>query len=246
MWKPQVFESKSQKLDFTSSAQGVVDVTAIYCDGQKLANAIEFMECDENPIQFFVCEECGYPQCATGNWLSLRKIGNYVFFLPAFESMDEGEWESSEYTPPYFTNVKGSLLLTEKQFGEIKKHIKMLPGINNIPELSSYEACRMLQWEAPFRVLGLYPINVEFKGKLLTTTSFKDDASVSHELNKLLTQFFSEKVALCVVPIMEDDEEISFFLDGTDFIEWVPLIKRANNFGLKLLDGYAIIEAKHG
>ncbi len=52
MWKPQVFESKSQKLDFTSSAQGVVDVTAIYCDGQKLANAIEFMECDENPIHF--------------------------------------------------------------------------------------------------------------------------------------------------------------------------------------------------
>src|SRR4051812_33590200 len=120
MWTPSAFTVKSKMMYFSSSGQGSVPVNSIYADDENLANAIELIDFDDDPIQFQVCDHCGYPGCASGGWLSLRRLGQFVFLMPAFGKMDMGSWEANEYAPPYFTNLKGSILLSDGSFGELK------------------------------------------------------------------------------------------------------------------------------
>ncbi len=229
-------------MDFSSSGQAIVDVTALYADGESLMNAIELMEFDRDPIQFIVCDHCGYPGCSSGNWLSIRKIGENVIIFPAFTAMDDGEWESSEYKPPHFTRTKGSILLENGQYEEFRSLVKNISALSEVKKISSYEISRLLQWEAPFRMLGDYPNPITIKNDLPYTTSLQNDEQAVDELKNLMNHFQSSKLDIDLVPISGEDEKVSFFLDGTDFIEWVPMVKRNNDFGLALGGKYSIVE----
>jgi len=246
MWTPKEFSTKQKKMDFSSSGQAEVEVTALYADGQNLMNAIELMEFDCDPIQFQVCDHCGYSGCASGDWLSIRKVGKSVIILPAFTVMDDGEWESSEYDPPYFTRTKGSILLESEKYEEFRKLTKGIPTLSEVKKISSYEVARLLQWEAPFRMFGDYPNPITIKSDLLCTTSLESDDLAVDELKKLMNHFQSSKLEIDLIPISGEDEKISFFLDGTEFMEWVPMVKRNNVFGLMLSSEYSIIEVGQG
>jgi len=233
-------------MDFSSSGQTVVDVTALYADGGNLMNAIELMEFDCDPIQFQVCDHCGYAGCSSGDWLSIRKIGESIIILPAFTVMDVGEWEASEYDPPYFTRTKGSMLLEAEKYEELRSLVKDLPTLSEVQKISSYEISRLLQWEAPFRMFGDYPNPITIKNDLLCTTSLQSDEIAIDELKKIMNNFQSNKVDIELSPISGGDEKISFFLEGTEFLEWVPMVKKNNSFGLMLGSEYAIVEVGQG
>lgn len=169
MWIPKEFKIKSMKMDFSSSGQAVVDITALYADGEKIMNAIELMEFDCDPIQFQVCDHCGYAGCSSGDWLSIRKIGESIIILPAFTVMDDGEWEASEYDPPYFTRTKGSMFLGTEKYEELRSFVGGLPALSKVKKISSYEVSRLLQWEAPFRMFGDYPSPIRFTMYYITS-----------------------------------------------------------------------------
>jgi len=246
MWIPKEFKTKPKKMDFSSLGQSTVDVTALYADGENLMNAIELMEFDCDPIQFQICDHCGYPGCSSGDWLSIRKIGESVIILPAFTVMDDGEWESSEYDPPYFTRIIGSILLKNGKYEEFRNLVKGIPALSEVKKISSYEISRLLQWEAPFRMFGDYPNPITIKSDLLCTTSLQSDEMAVDALVSLMNHFQSSKLDIDLIPISVEDEKISFFLEGTDFIEWVPMVKRNNGFGLILGSEYSIIEVGQG
>lgn len=247
MWTPNEFKAKPKRMDFSSSGQGTVEVTSIYADDENLANAIELMDFDEDPIQFQVCDHCGYPGCASGGWLSIRKLSKLIFMLPAFGKMDQGSWEASEYDPPYFTRVKGSILLDEEKYRELKAISPKLPNIEQIAHVSSYELARLLQWEAPFRVLGDYPNPISFRRELLSTTSLSDDDEAVWILLDIFRLFETGGITTDLSSVEEGDERASFFLDVSDFIEWNPLVKKpGGQYGLVLKNGYCVVESKKG
>ncbi len=247
MWTPKEFKAKPKEMDFSSSGQGVVEVTAIYADDENLANAIELMDFESDRIQFQVCDQCGFPGCASGNWLSIRKIGEHVLLLPAFQEMDRGEWEGSEYYPPYFTRVKGSILMDNQHYRELAGLISKLPSIETIKSASSYEIARLLQWEASFRVLGDYPRPITFRRELLSTTSSPDDDKVVQELMEVLRHFERDDIAYELTSIAEDDERFLFFLDASGFVEWVPLVRKSDKrYGLVLKNSHAVVASKQG
>lgn len=232
MWIPEKFEVKPQKMDFSSSGQGTVNVTVLYADGEKLMNAIELIELNADPIQLHVCDHCGYPGCSSGEWVSIRRIGQSVLLIPPFMFMDEGEWEASEYDPPYFTREKGSILMRGEKYEELRGFVNNLPIIGEIKKVSPYETCRILQWEAPFKIFGDYPNPVSFKKDLLCTTSFPNDEVAVNELMSLMNSLQSNKIDIDLVPISREGEKISFFLEGSEFIEWAPMIKDIKGFRL--------------
>jgi len=92
---------KTSQLDFTSSDQSLVEVTQIYFDDWLFCNGVELLEIDNSSIQFIVCMYCGYSRCEPGNWLAIRRGGEFVFLIPAFFDLEEDDWELSEYYPPY-------------------------------------------------------------------------------------------------------------------------------------------------
>lgn len=247
MWTPIEFKAKPKKMDFSLSGQGTVEVTSIYADDENLANAIELMDFDDDPIQFQVCDHCGCLGCASGGWLSIRKLGKLIFMIPAFVKMDQGSWEASEYDPPYFTRVKGSILLEEEQYRIFKAFSFKLPNIEQIAPVSSYELTRLLQWEAPFRVLGDYPNPISFRRELLSTTSFPDDDEAVKILLDAFRLFENDGITTDLSTIEEKNEKPSFFLDASDFIEWKPIVRKSDGkYGLVLTNGYCVVESKWG
>lgn len=247
MWTPREFKAKPKKMDFSSSGQGSVEVTAIYADDENLANAIELMDFEGDPIQFQVCDHCGFPGCSSGGWLSIRKLGEVTLMVPAFSEMDRGTWEASEYDPPYFTRVKGSVLMDEQKYREIGALVPKLPSVKEIKSISSHELARLLQWEAPFRVLGDSPGPIGFRRELLSTTSFSDDTEAVERLLDIFHLFESGDIKLELKSIKEEDEKVSFFLDASDFIEWIPLVRKSDGqYGLVLKNGYSVFETKRG
>lgn len=167
--------------------------------------------------------------------------------VPAFSEMDRGTWEASEYDPPYFTRVKGSVLVDEQKYREIGALVPKLPSMKEIKPISSHELARLFQWEAPFRVLGDYPGPISFQRELLITTSFSDDNEAVKRLLDILRLFENGDIKLELISINEEDEKFSFFLDVSDFIEWIPLVKTFDGqYGLVLKNGYSVFETKRG
>lgn len=62
----------------------------------------------------------------------------------------------------------------------------------------------------------------------------------------IMNRFQSTNVDIELVPVSDGDEKVSFFLDGTEFLEWVPMVKRNSVFGLMLGNEYSIIEVGQG
>jgi len=231
-------------MHFSSSGQGSVPVTSIYADNENLSNAIELIDFDDDPIQFQVCDHCGYPGCASGGWLSPRKLGQLVFLMPAFEKMDMGSWEATEFAPPYFTNLRGSILLSDGSFGEFKKLAPKVPNLEQIALVTSYELCRLLQWEAPFRVLGKYPSSLTFRRELLSTTSLPDDDEAIEILLSFFRSLESGEKTMALTTIEASDERPSFFLDAADFIEWNPIVIKADGrHGVALTKSCCVVES---
>jgi len=158
MWTPDNITARPRQMDFTSSGQSIVDVTSIYADEELLVNACELIDFGNEPYQFIVCSHCGYTQCERGNWLTIGTVLDQIFFYPSFMDMEEGKWESSEYTPPYFTRTKGSIYLFNNAYTELQKNLAELQSVEKLKKVTSYEIARILQWEAPYRVLGNHPI----------------------------------------------------------------------------------------
>lgn len=245
MWTPEEYKAKRTTMDFSSSGQQKVEVTTVYADGEKIANAVELMDFEEDPVQFEVCDHCGFPGCASGGWLSIRKLGELTLMIPAFSAMEEGAWEASEYCPPYFTRTKGSMLLAKDNYRDLVALLPKLPRAESIRPISPYELARLLQWEAPFRVFGEYPQPVDFRRELLCTTSAADDADAVRRLLELMRCLESGDIRPELTPINEADEKVSFFLDASDFIEWQPLVRKSGGrYGLVLNGCYCVVDSQ--
>lgn len=245
MWTPKKYTTKRTTMDFSSSGQQKVEVTTVYADDEKIANAAELMDFEEDPVQFEVCDHCGFPGCAPGGRLSIRKLGEFTLMIPAFSAMDEESGEASEYCPPYFTRTKGSILLAQDHYRDLVSLLPKLPRTESVRAISSYEFARLLQWEAPFRVFGGYPEPIDFRRELLCTTSAADDADAVRRLLEIMRRFERDDIRPKLMPINEADEKISFFLDASNFIEWKPLVRKAGGrYGLVLNDGYCVIDGQ--
>ena len=95
-------EASAVELDFSSSGQGRRAATAVSAAGIRLFNAIELVDVEPSATQVEVCECCGFPHCSPGGWVAFRRIGERVVWVPAWDEMEKGEWEMSEYRPPSF------------------------------------------------------------------------------------------------------------------------------------------------
>ena len=244
MWTPDKIKAKPRQMDFTSSGQSIVDVTSIYADEELLVNACELIDLGKEAYQFIVCSHCGYAQCERGNWLTIGTVLDQVFFYPSFIDMEEGEWESSEYTPHYFTRTKGSMCLLNNAYAEIRKYLAGLPAAEKLKPVTSYEIARILQWEASYRVLGNHPDPVLFNDRLFVTSSSENDQESLSEFQAVLKNLV-ESNEHNFVPLTPEMEKISFFLEASDFIEWVPMVKHGSNYGIILNDSIGVFTQKN-
>jgi hypothetical protein len=213
MWHVEAIEAIPVTLDFTSSGQGRRTATAITAAGLRLFNAIELVDVDAVATQVEVCEHCGYTQCSPGGWVAFRRMGDSVAWIPAWDRMEEGEWERNEYQPPDFVRARGAPLFRPAAWRQLQSIHRDIPPCGDLPMLNSREAARLCQWSAPGKVLGRYPEKPQLDRQALLAVTSGELADEANAVDMCLDAHFGCLQPMTVMPGDMAVEPIEFWLD---------------------------------
>lgn len=104
-------------------------------------------------FQDSICFECGAEGCNRGGMLMVRKHGETILFLPAFDDMDEwaecsgANLEGDSECPPHKWFTDGILVVEGEP---LRKLLELVPAIvkENIREVDAEEMAHIERWEA--------------------------------------------------------------------------------------------------
>lgn len=226
------------KLDFTSSGQGIRKDRALVADDEEIANAVGLVDFSENPLQAVVCKSCGYTGCEQGGWVALRRVGDAVVWLPDFETMAQGEGEMTEHAPPSFLARRGALVLRGRPLESVRAELSEFPDPSSLPALSGVDVARLVQWEAPGRLLGRFPDVPRIDRSRLIAVDPGDTSLRAAELNRLVDLYVSSRDA--VVPT-GGAHPVTFFVDLPGIPEWTPMAETGEGELVFRLDSHLAV-----
>jgi hypothetical protein len=142
MWRVQNPTIQIALLDFTGSGQRRVEVSQLRSEGIVLMNALELMDWGTDPTQLIICKECGIEGCATGGWVAVRRAGDRILLIPAFEEMEYDVERRSHYGPPPYQKKKGVPYFDMADYEALAETGPRLPAFDQIPPLEMREAKR--------------------------------------------------------------------------------------------------------
>jgi hypothetical protein len=235
VWAIESVETSPIELDFRSSEQGTRRDTSLLADKRRIVNAVGLVDVSAaaDRVQVEVCEECGFTHCAPGGWVSLRRFGSRVLWMPAFSSM-AAEPSSAEYEPPAYMSKVGLPAFSEEAYAVVRENACGFPSSDKLVHLGSRELLLILQWEAPGKILGKFPEAPRLREDALLAVDRGDLADCREALVGLIHQGWSHPQAL--VPCSAD-ERTSFFIDHREHPGWSPLLKSEMGWGLSLGPG---------
>lgn len=241
MWKIDGFDKVAVELDFSASEQGRVGATAIDFGGVRLSNAIELVGVEPGPVQVEVCECCGCPDCKPGGCVALRRIGDHVVWVPAWEEMAKGAWEESWYQPPAFLSARGAPVFGPRIWEQLRALCAEFPGWNELIELDSREAARLLQWTAPGRVLGAWPAEPRLDRELVLAVTEGDLAAEIEAFESCLRELFDNPRAMEFTGKDSPPKPIEFWLELPGTPGWKALARVEGRLGLWIDETTALV-----
>ena len=242
MWTSTNFELYQKQFDFTSSERGNPTFTALKIDGKDFFNMVEQLDGeiqDDQIFQTIICDHCGFHHCASGNWVAIRQLDDFVFFIPAFQAI-AAEQGSGEYDPPYSLQQGGAYWLTLSDFFEFKKFVPELAKLKVLKKLTKFELISLYKWDTPHKMYGDFPIFEPLKKNHVLVTSELDNEIVFEIIEQRLLELENAK-EFTIQKLADTDNIISIYLDDTATMEWKALYKINNEYRL-LLGGTFKIE----
>ena len=207
-------------LDFRSSGQSRPTVTQLVAEGEILANAIEFTTWSVDPVQVEVCFDCGVERCAPGGWVSPRRSGDRVLWIPAFDELAE---DQGEFGPPRYFARRGVPLFEPEAAKTLAKTVGV--ELEDVRPLTSRDVALLLQWMAPSDLLGAAPAapRVRREDVLAATSGDRDEAL--DRLDELLAAAIGSDAEVVLQNRCDEADPIRFFLDLPGHPEWTPLVR---------------------
>lgn len=241
MWTSTNFKTYKKQFDFSSSEQGKPILTVLKVDDKDFINMVEGLEgeIEENQIfQTIICDHCGTYHCESGNWVAVRQLDNFVFFIPAFgELIDD---DRAEYEPPFSLRQKGAYWLKSIDFENFKKLVPELAKQNSINQLTNFELKSLYKWDTPHKMFGDFPDFGELKKNHVLVTSELDNETIFAIIEQQMSRF-DNAVGFKIEPLDDTDKVISIFLNDSATTEWRAIYQTDNIYGL-LLGGTFKIE----
>jgi hypothetical protein len=242
MWQIKNPEIRPATLDFSSSAQGKVQVSQLFSDGVGLINALELVDWDSEDTQFLICEACGYTHCKSGDWVSLRQSDSLILILPALGYVWGEGREKEEYRPPYYLKKQGVAYLDSSTYESLRSKHSSFPPIEQIRPLNMREATLLFQWDAPAQVLG-EPPEIDVRRDIILASSEGDYVEYLKQLEALIQRQYKDESHAILRPVSDGEQVISFYLDAEEFIEWKALVFDGSAYRLLVDSGYVIVSA---
>lgn len=242
MWSVERIEPVAVELDFSFSEQGLRKATAIDAAGVRLFNAIELVEFEPSATQIQICEGCGYPHCASGGWVTFRRLGMRVVWIPAWHRMERAHWESDdEYRPPAFLSARGAPVFTVSAWDQLRSLHGGLPPADALSTLDSREAARLVQMSAPGRVLGELPAKPQLQFRRPIAVAEGELAAESEAVDACLRELLVAAVQMELVPETVPLSPIEFLLDLPGTPSWVSFARAGGDVCLLVDGGPALV-----
>lgn len=193
--------------------------------------------------QVEVCERCGYSHCAPGGWVAFRRMGQSVVWLPAWEEMEQGAWEASEYRPPSFLRTKGVPVFSRTCWERLRTLHGGLPCCEEVPRINSREAARVCQWAAPARVLGEYPSVPRVRCDLVLAATDGDLATELSAVDQCLQDHYGAMDPMELAPEDVVVRPVEFWLDLPGTPGWKSFARVEDQVCIVLHETVALVRA---
>ena len=258
MWHIRNLEIRKTTFDFTSSGQGKPEVSQLVYENTVLMNAIEYIDFNEDSyinfgkntdaIQVIICDHCGITQCSSGGWICLRRSGDFVLLIPAFDLIERNEWNETHYAPPSFYDKETHKRKKDTPYFDIENYEKLrnefpkFPKLKEIKHLKMSEAVRLIQFNMPMRFFGTPPeVFLSTVKKNLVVGASKDEAFEHLErIEEILKSNYKNDSPALIREPFKDEEVIYLFLDTSEFIDWQALVKNDENYFLFLEEHFVV------
>lgn len=221
MWRVEALSAVPVALDFSSSTGRAHASTAIQAGSVRLINALDLIEFDPEATQVHVCNHCGSAGCQSGGWVTLRRLGEGVVWVPALERMKNGdEFARERYSPPAFMASAGAPYFLPGAWRQLRLWHAKVPAVSELRPASVREVLRALQWAAPCHCLGIYPAPPELRREgIVTVTNGELDAEI-RAVNGALAPSADRDSPIQVLLATARLEPIEFWIDLPGIPAW--------------------------
>jgi hypothetical protein len=155
MWIVSDLKIEPRSFSFESSGQGPHLDIALLADGLELVNMVEAVNWGEDPVQVVVCDHCGCVKCQHGNWVSVRRLDDWVLMVASVKGYGSTDaFTREELSAPRWLRIKGAPLIPVADWERARAHGAALPPSSGLRDLNWHEALLEAQIEAPRHMLG--------------------------------------------------------------------------------------------
>lgn len=140
------------------------------------------------------------------------------------------------------TSLSQTMFLSQQQCEVLRGLGLQLWDISKYKEPSNWTLARMLQWNAPCGILGVWPQPIRFNQQNIYAVSEGEISEWGETLEGGLTRLENGYMyELCDLSKEPDVEDICFYLGEPDWSEWAPLKKHLGKLYLLVGAGLGVL-----
>lgn len=141
--------------DYRSAGLGVVDTAALVADwGLVVVNSLHDATWSADGFQVHLCDSCGIEGCEMGGWVTARRFGTAVAWVPALDLMAGGPRGRGNYAPPVTGTPDRTFLFLDDAALTVAATVAGHPGRDALPALTAEEGLAIARLAAPESCLG--------------------------------------------------------------------------------------------
>ena len=115
--------------DFSSSEQPDPTWTRVSLPEGQVTNALNGIDWDEDPAQVVLCEACGYAGCASGGYVRVSRLHEWLLWTSA----SGGPRDMAEEPNHPIVRAHGGLAVSEPEWSRWRGAVPGLPGQSSFP-----------------------------------------------------------------------------------------------------------------
>jgi hypothetical protein len=181
-----------------------------------LAPRVEYVDWRAPAVQIDTCEQCGQPGCASGNFVELRRAGDFVVWAPCPRAYDESDVDCRHYEPPHWALLRGFPAFDAHTWNRLRKSLgHRVPAYRDLPRLLWRQAWLIAQLESARHLLG--KPGSEGPGdlaELVATDPHVEPAELARLLHR--SHWAVDDAAATIERAVESDSMVMYFNEHPD------------------------------